>query len=59
VRNTDDEHRGIVDAVLARNADLAVRLLQEHLWTTARLLIDRDEQHIESAAQLALRAGSR
>jgi DNA-binding GntR family transcriptional regulator len=59
MRNIDEEHRGIVDAVLARNADLAVRLLEEHLWTTARLLIDRDTEQIESAAELALRAGSR
>lgn len=40
-RDTDAEHRQIVDAALARDADLAVRLLEQHLRTTARLLIDR------------------
>ncbi len=40
-RDTDGEHRGIVDAVLARETELAVRLLERHLSTTARLLIDR------------------
>ena len=40
-RQTDVEHRGIVDAALARHTELAVSLLEEHLRTTARLLIDR------------------
>lgn len=37
-RATPDEHKAICDAALARDADLAVRLLTEHLQTTADLL---------------------
>ena len=51
-RDTDAEHRGIVDAVLARDADLATRLLEQHLQTTARLLIDRVSQDGDVAAGL-------
>ena len=40
-RNTDSEHKGIVDAVLARDTEKAVRLLDQHLRHTARRLIDR------------------
>lgn len=40
-RDTDAEHRQIVDAALGRDSDTAVRLLEQHLRTTARLLIDR------------------
>jgi DNA-binding GntR family transcriptional regulator len=42
-RDRDGEHRRIVDAVLARDADLATRLLDEHLRTTAGLLVDLDD----------------
>lgn len=49
-RDIDAEHRGIADAVLARDADLASRLLEQHLRTTARLLLDRDSELGDSAA---------
>jgi DNA-binding GntR family transcriptional regulator len=49
-RDTDAEHRGLVDAVLARDADLATQLLEQHLRTTAQVLIDRDNQHGPPAA---------
>ncbi len=38
-RDTDAEHRALVDAVLQRDAGRAVALLHEHLTTTARLLV--------------------
>lgn len=34
-RDVAGEHRGLADAVLARDADLAVRLLHDHYWRTA------------------------
>lgn len=49
-RDVHGEHRGIADAVLARDADLATRLLEQHLRTTARLLLDRDSELGDSAA---------
>ena len=39
-RDLVHEHAEIVEATLARDADLAARLLSEHLSITARLLID-------------------
>jgi DNA-binding GntR family transcriptional regulator len=36
----EDEHKAIVDAVLARQVDTAVRLMKEHVELTARLLDD-------------------
>jgi DNA-binding GntR family transcriptional regulator len=38
-RNVNDEHQAIVNATLARNAKLAVRLLAAHLETTTRILL--------------------
>lgn len=38
-RDTDAEHRALVDAVLQRDAGRAVGLLHEHLTTTTRLLV--------------------
>lgn len=40
-RDTNAEHKGLVDAVLARDTERAVGLLEQHLRHTARLLIDR------------------
>ncbi|MCU1359146.1 MAG: csiR 1 [Ilumatobacteraceae bacterium] len=40
-RDTDAEHQGLVEAVLARDTERATRLLELHLRTTADLLIDR------------------
>jgi DNA-binding GntR family transcriptional regulator len=51
-RDTGAEHSGIVDAVLARDADLATQRLEQHLRTTAQLLIDRDSEHGKSAVAL-------
>jgi DNA-binding GntR family transcriptional regulator len=39
-RDVNAEHRAILDAAVARDADLAVRLLGEHISLTSRLLID-------------------
>jgi DNA-binding GntR family transcriptional regulator len=44
-RDIDAEHRRLADSVLARDADQASALLEQHLRTTARLLIDRDSDH--------------
>ena len=38
-RNELEEHRALQDAVLQRNADLAVSLLQDHYRTTCRILL--------------------
>ncbi|MGK5534312.1 FCD domain-containing protein, partial [Streptomyces sp. URMC 129] len=38
-RDIAGEHRGLLDAAVARDADLAARLLREHIAHTARLLI--------------------
>lgn len=40
-RDTNAEHKAIVDAVLARDTERAVGLLEQHLQHTARLLTDR------------------
>ena len=37
-RKTDDEHRQILEAIIARNADLACALLHEHLERTAEVV---------------------
>ncbi len=42
VRDIGDEHRHLVEAVLARDADESVRLLELHLRKTAETLINRD-----------------
>ena len=41
-RNIGDEHQKILDAVLARDADKAVRLLTSHLETTTAILLSAD-----------------
>jgi GntR family transcriptional regulator, carbon starvation induced regulator len=38
-RDIDAEHKGILDACLARDADLACRLIEEHLKRTADILV--------------------
>jgi DNA-binding GntR family transcriptional regulator len=40
-RDIVTEHRLIAEAVVARNHDLAVHLMREHLTTTTRLVLDR------------------
>ena len=39
-RDVDSEHREIMDAALARNADKAVELLADHLNKTTRILLE-------------------
>jgi DNA-binding GntR family transcriptional regulator len=39
-RNVNDEHQAIVNATLARDSKLAVRLLSAHLETTTRILLN-------------------
>lgn len=43
-RDTKTEHKALADAVLARDTERAVSLLEQHLRHTARLLIDRADQ---------------
>lgn len=50
-RDTNAEHQGIVDAVLARDTERAVGLLEQHLRHTARLLMDRAGELEENAAR--------
>jgi DNA-binding GntR family transcriptional regulator len=38
-RDLEKEHRDIAAAVLAGNADLAVQLMNEHLWKTADIIL--------------------
>ncbi|MFI9385841.1 GntR family transcriptional regulator [Kutzneria sp. NPDC052558] len=42
-RDVNAEHRAILDAAVARDTELAVRLLGEHISLTSRLLIDSAE----------------
>lgn len=41
-RDIDGEHRGLVEAVLSRDAPKAVQLMQRHLVTTCRVLLTSD-----------------
>jgi DNA-binding GntR family transcriptional regulator len=41
-RDIGDEHQKILDAVLARDADKAVKLLTQHLGATTAILLDAD-----------------
>lgn len=45
-RNFDDEHRAMMEAVIARNADLAVRLLNAHVSRTSEIveLVEKSEE---------------
>jgi plasmid stability protein len=42
-RDLEAEHRGIMEAALARDANRAVQLLTEHLSATTRILLDAPE----------------
>jgi DNA-binding GntR family transcriptional regulator len=53
VRDIGAEHRELVNAVLARDADEAVRLLEQHLRITAEVLMKRDSEQAESALLLS------
>ena len=45
-RNIGDEHQKIMDAVLARDADRAVKLLAQHLGATTAILLDADLEEL-------------
>jgi DNA-binding GntR family transcriptional regulator len=45
-RNIGDEHQKILDAVLARNADKAVKLLSQHLSVTTSILLDANLEEL-------------
>ncbi len=45
-RNIGDEHQKILDAVLARDAEKAVRLLAAHLGATTEILLDADLEEL-------------
>lgn len=53
VRDIEAEHRLLVDAVLARDANEAVRLLEQHLRVTAEMLINSDRQQTASTLLLS------
>lgn len=57
-RDVVQEHAGLVDAALARDADRAVALLNAHLTTTVQILIDRSDASAETAP-VPQRAGLR
>ena len=44
-RDVDGEYKGILDACLARNADLACGLIDEHLTPTSDILVSRCATH--------------
>jgi DNA-binding GntR family transcriptional regulator len=39
-RRVNSEHKGIVDATIDRDEDLAVRLLKSHIQTTSNILVE-------------------
>jgi DNA-binding GntR family transcriptional regulator len=45
-RNIGDEHQKMLDAVLARDADKAVKLLAQHLGATTAILLDADLEEL-------------
>lgn len=44
VRDAAEEHRQLMEATLARDAELATRLLAEHLYLTTQLVLERTVQ---------------
>jgi DNA-binding GntR family transcriptional regulator len=61
-RNIGDEHQKIIDAVLARDADKAVKLLTQHLGATTAILLDADLEELPQRKRIsapARRAGAR
>lgn len=49
-RNPDDEHKKIADAVIARNAPLATKLLKAHIALTTDNIIKAMEKRVSKAA---------
>jgi GntR family transcriptional regulator, carbon starvation induced regulator len=56
-RDVDSEHRGILDACLARNADLACTLIEQHLQRTADILLTSRLLHEHASKQVAANVG--
>ncbi len=54
-RNLDAEHRGIVEAALARDAERCVMLMDEHIGLTTRILIEAGAQEFEGPVHRARR----
>jgi DNA-binding GntR family transcriptional regulator len=52
-RNIGDEHQKILDAVLARDAEKAVRLLAGHLGATTEILLDADLEELPQRRRVA------
>jgi DNA-binding GntR family transcriptional regulator len=52
-RDTAAEHQAIVDAVIARNADLAVQLLNDHIALTTKILLESGEVDATARASVA------
>ncbi|HVT51884.1 MAG TPA: FCD domain-containing protein [Dongiaceae bacterium] len=52
-RNIGDEHQKIMDAVLARDADKAVKLLAQHLGATTAILLDADLEELPQRKRAA------
>jgi DNA-binding GntR family transcriptional regulator len=51
-RNADDEHKKILDAVIARNVPLATKLLKAHIALTTDNIIKVMEKRVSKAAPL-------
>ena len=49
-RDIPAEHRGLLDAAVSRDADLAVERLREHISHTRKLLSDYRKAHVERRA---------
>jgi GntR family transcriptional regulator, carbon starvation induced regulator len=56
-RDVDSEHHSILDACLARNADLACTLIEQHLQRTADILLTSPSLHEHASKQVAANAG--
>ncbi|MGE3448784.1 MAG: GntR family transcriptional regulator [Microbacteriaceae bacterium] len=55
-RNVPNEHKGIVDAALARDADTATRRLRAHIEETTKLLIASQQARMKKGAGARERA---
>ncbi len=52
-RNTADEHQQLMEAVMGKDADLACKILEDHFWQTANIILEagfgQRESHFSSA----------
>jgi DNA-binding GntR family transcriptional regulator len=53
-RDVDGEHRAIMEAMIARDADRACTLMEEHLWRTAEILMNSPASFQDEARVLKL-----